>query len=273
MSHPMHPHPQGPQRPRPAATPAARLRLRWRRAALRTGARLALGLVVGLGLAPAASAQDRFDGPATPAPGATGGPSAPPLQPPPPPAPADGGYGAPPAARPAPGGADRLAQLEQAERQDQGVRPPAGLHSGPMHGPTPTTIPGGQLITTRALVGLLQAGGAGGVRPLVLDVLGGAEILPEAQYAVPAHQGGSFDDRTQREFGQYLQQATQGRQDQPLVFYCASTQCWMSYNAALRAIRMGYRQVYWYRGGIEAWKQAGQPVWPAGRGPQAPVAR
>jgi PQQ-dependent catabolism-associated CXXCW motif protein len=225
-------------------------------------------------------AQDRFDGAAVPATGhrAAGAAPAPPPQPLPPlrPPPTSGGPVQAPTVPPpaeAPGGADRLAQLEQAERQDHGVRPPAALHGGAMHGPTPTTIPGGQLITTRGLVALLQAGTPGSARPLVFDVLGGPEILPGAQYAVPAHQGGSFDDRTQREFGQYLQQVTQGRQDQPLVFYCASTQCWMSYNAALRAIRMGHRQVYWYRGGIEAWKQAGLAVSPAGGGQQPPSAR
>ena len=34
----------------------------------------------------------------------------------------------------------------------------------------------------------------------------------------------------------------------------------MSYNASLRAIALGYTNVLWYRGGIEAWKQAGLPV-------------
>ena len=46
----------------------------------------------------------------------------------------------------------------------------------------------------------------------------------------------------------------------PVVVYCQSTHCWMSYNAALRAINMGYSNVLWYRGGIEAWQAAGLPV-------------
>lgn len=45
-----------------------------------------------------------------------------------------------------------------------------------------------------------------------------------------------------------------------MVFYCASTMCWMSYNAALRARALGYLDVLWYRGGIEAWKAAGLPL-------------
>jgi len=145
------------------------------------------------------------------------------------------------------------------ERADTGVRAPSTLHAGAMHGPTPASIPGGRLVTTTELVALLKAG-PGGEPPLIFDVLGGPQQLPGALYAVPAHQPGSFDDATQREFGAWLQTVTQGRQDRPMVFYCASTQCWMSYNAALRAIRMGYRQVLWYRGGLQSWQQAGQPV-------------
>ena len=64
----------------------------------------------------------------------------------------------------------------------------------------------------------------------------------------------------QRGFGEALERVSQGQRDRPMVFYWASIQCWMSYNAALRAIRLGYKQVLWYRGGIEAWKAAQQPV-------------
>ena len=144
-----------------------------------------------------------------------------------------------------------------AERQDFGVAATDRLHTGPLHGPTPSSIPGAQLITTQGLVELLKIAAG---RVLVFDVLGSNERLPGALNAVPAHQPGTFDDAVQREFGQYLQQVTQGQKDRPMVFYCQSTQCWMSYNAALRASRMGYSQVLWYRGGIESWKAAGQRV-------------
>jgi PQQ-dependent catabolism-associated CXXCW motif protein len=113
------------------------------------------------------------------------------------------------------------------------------------------------VITTKGVVSLLQGGQA---PALVLDVLGGPEVIPGAQNAVPAHQAGSFTDQTQQQFGQFLQQATGGRKDHPIVLYCLSTQCWMSYNASLRAINLGYTNVLWYRGGLEAWKAAGQQV-------------
>lgn len=151
-----------------------------------------------------------------------------------------------------------LDQLMQWERQSMGVSPPPGLHAGAMHGPTPNQIPGGQVITTKGLVSLMQ--GVQGVNPLLFDVLGGPQQLPNAIGAVPAAQPGSFNDSIQQQFGQMLQQLTRGSRDVPLVFYCQGPQCWMSYNAALRAINLGYRNVLWYRGGVEAWQYAGLPL-------------
>ena len=46
----------------------------------------------------------------------------------------------------------------------------------------------------------------------------------------------------------------------PLVFYCQNRNCWLSVNAALRAQRLGYTQVGWYRGGIDSWKAANLPL-------------
>ena len=158
---------------------------------------------------------------------------------------------------PASGGAADLDRLMLAERQDFGVPATAELHSGPMHAPTPNTIPGGQVITTKGLIPLLANQQ---LNALVFDVLGGPEMIPGARPAVPASQAGSFSDQNQQQFSQYLQSLTQGNMNAPLVFYCLSSHCWMSYNASLRAINMGYKNVLWYRGGIEAWKAAGQQV-------------
>ncbi len=187
--------------------------------------------------------------------------------------PGQGGWGQQPAPQSAPGqwgqqpappqaGAN-LDQLMQMERQDFGVQPTKSLHNGPMHGPTPVSIPGGQLITTKGLVSLVQ----GKQAPYFLfDVLGGPEMLPGAMPNAWLAQPGAFNDQVQQQMARMLQQGTQGRKDIPLIFYCLSTQCWMSYNAALRAINAGYTNVLWYRGGIEAWKSAGLPTQSAQQG-------
>jgi len=195
-------------------------------------------------LAATAAAQDSFDAPrpqqAQP-PQQDGLPEAP-----------QQGFSQPPAPGPGSDDLDRLAQLE---RQDLGVPPTDRLHAGPMHGPTPAQIPGGQVITTQGLLALIE----GRQVPFVLlDVLGAEETIPGSALAVPAHQPGGFDDQVQQEFGAFLSQATAGSPEMPLVLYCLSIHCWMSYNAALRAINLGYTNVLWYRGGLEAWKAAGR---------------
>jgi PQQ-dependent catabolism-associated CXXCW motif protein len=59
---------------------------------------------------------------------------------------------------------------------------------------------------------------------------------------------------------QLLAKLTGGDKARALVFICASSQCWLSYNAALRAAAAGYEKIYWYRGGIAAWMAAGLPT-------------
>ena len=160
------------------------------------------------------------------------------------------------AQRPGQAGANLDAMMPM-ERQDFGVPPTKQLHAGAMHGPTPASIPGGQVITTKGLVALVQGRQ---VPSVVFDVLGQGEALPNAVPAVWLSQSGSFNDAVQQQAGQMFAQQTRGRKDVALVFYCLSRECWMSYNAALRAIHAGYTNVLWYRGGIEAWKFAGLPT-------------
>jgi PQQ-dependent catabolism-associated CXXCW motif protein len=159
---------------------------------------------------------------------------------------------------PASGNADpKFAAAAAVETKDFGVAPMRELRGDPMHAPTPTQIPGGATISTEALHAMTQQKES----PFILlDVLGGERGLPGAQNAYPAGNHGTFADSTQRELGNYLQQVTQGKRDVALIFYCQSNHCWRSYNAALRAIQLGYSRVYWYRGGIEAWTQAGLPT-------------
>ncbi len=170
--------------------------------------------------------------------------------------PSGGQFGAGPQ-RPAGPDQGGLQQLSQAERQDFGVPVPSGLHAGAPHGPTPSTLPGGQVITTLGLVPLL---GQSGLPVVVLDALGGTSHLPNAVPAAFASQPGTFNDQVQQQFAGLLAQATQGDRSRPVVVYCSDPHCWMSYNAALRAVSLGYRNVLWYRGGLWAWQQAGLPL-------------
>jgi rhodanese-related sulfurtransferase len=46
----------------------------------------------------------------------------------------------------------------------------------------------------------------------------------------------------------------------PMVIYCNAGECWKSYKATVLALRAGYKQVYWFRGGIPEWKSKKLPT-------------
>ena len=47
-----------------------------------------------------------------------------------------------------------------------------------------------------------------------------------------------------------------GSLDRPIVMFC-EPQCWMSWNAAKRALAYGFRNIVWFPGGAVAWREAG----------------
>lgn len=143
------------------------------------------------------------------------------------------------------------------ELTDWGIRAQTNLKYD-VGSKTPITIPGGRRITTQELKDL-------GSRALVLDVLDertGHYTIPGAIHLPGAGNYGSghFDDRLQDNFYAALSGLARRYPDRPLVFFCASAQCWESYNAALRAMKMGFQNVLWYRGGLLSWKAANLPV-------------
>jgi rhodanese-related sulfurtransferase/ABC-type phosphate/phosphonate transport system substrate-binding protein len=48
--------------------------------------------------------------------------------------------------------------------------------------------------------------------------------------------------------------------DTALVLACNGAECWKSYKASRMALKAGYRKVYWFRGGLPAWRAAGLPL-------------
>ena len=160
-----------------------------------------------------------------------------------------------------PGGRQNLAD----ELTDFGVPPQAEMQPN-VGSPTPTTIPGAHVITTAEMPRAVQ----GGV--LVIDVLEGPPHpqIPGSIWMPGAGRAGSFDDQTQQQLWTALSQATQMRAERPIAFLCLGSRCWESYNAALRAVHMGFKTVLWYRGGLLSWQAAGLPLNEAAQGQGAP---
>ena len=188
-----------------------------------------------------------------------------------PPPGASPGFGAPPGASPGfgappPGGTAQRPNLAE-ELTDFGIPPQATLQAN-VGSETPLTIPGGHVITT------MEMRQAAGSEILFIDVwnTGAHPSLPGAILMPGAGNAGSFTDDTQQRLWTALSQLTNQQAQRPLVFFCTGPRCWESYNAALRAINMGFKTVLWYRGGLASWQAAGLPM-PArgqGAGPGAP---
>jgi PQQ-dependent catabolism-associated CXXCW motif protein len=147
---------------------------------------------------------------------------------------------------------------------------PHGYWQGPIHGPVPATIAGGTVLDTAALVRLLAGGGV-----VLLDVAeaarrpaglpAGTLWLPPPHRDIPGSVWipdvgrGVISPRFAAWFQARLAALTAGNRDRRVVVYCHPN-CWMSWNAAKRAIDDGYRAVFWYPDGIEAWERAGHPT-------------
>jgi PQQ-dependent catabolism-associated CXXCW motif protein len=80
----------------------------------------------------------------------------------------------------------------------------------------------------------------------------GSIWLPDTGY-------GALSEVTLRYFEKGLAKASGGDKQKPLVFYCLEN-CWMSWNAAKRALTMGYANIYWYPQGTDGWERAGRAL-------------
>jgi PQQ-dependent catabolism-associated CXXCW motif protein len=92
----------------------------------------------------------------------------------------------------------------------------------------------------------------------------GALWLPNVGY-------GAIADVTADYFREGLQQATKGDKSHAVVIFCLED-CWMSWNAAKRAIDWGYTAVYWLPEGTDGWELWDYPLEPVTPFPGQPQA-
>jgi PQQ-dependent catabolism-associated CXXCW motif protein len=140
------------------------------------------------------------------------------------------------------------------EDKDWGVAPTAHLRTERIHAPTPISLPGARVVRTLELRQMLRSA----VPPIAIDVLDGnfSRTIPGAiwlDYAGHGVLGNSGDSKFETDMGKI----SKGNKTAPIVFFCFNSECWLSYNAGLRALNLGYTSVYWFRGGITAWQRAG----------------
>jgi PQQ-dependent catabolism-associated CXXCW motif protein len=92
----------------------------------------------------------------------------------------------------------------------------------------------------------------------------GSVWLPDTGY-------GALAPVMEHYFAQGLELASGGDRNRMLVFYCLAN-CWMSWNAAKRAVAMGYTRVAWYPDGTDGWAAMQLPLEPRTPLPRPPAA-
>jgi PQQ-dependent catabolism-associated CXXCW motif protein len=155
-------------------------------------------------------------------------------------------------------------------RAQEPVAEPEGYRTDNYRAPVPATLAGARVLSTDEAEAIWRAGNAAFVdvlprppKPPNLPAgtvwrdkprfnIPGSVWLPDTGYGVLAA-------ATEDYLKQGLFRAGGGDKARQLVFYCLAD-CWMSWNAAKRALSYGYRNVAWYPEGTDGWQRAKLPL-------------
>jgi PQQ-dependent catabolism-associated CXXCW motif protein len=153
---------------------------------------------------------------------------------------------------------------------DDRIAEPSGYRMEEYRAPVPETLQGARVVTTQEAAALLKEKRAvffdvmphtpkpaklpaGTIwREKVRNNIPGSVWLPNVGY-------GALSPETEDYFRNALESLTSGDRKRMILFYCL-TDCWMSWNAAKRAIAWGYGSVIWYPMGADGWEREGRRV-------------
>jgi PQQ-dependent catabolism-associated CXXCW motif protein len=147
---------------------------------------------------------------------------------------------------------------------------PDGYRTENYRDPTPATLNGARVLSTDEAEAIWREGKAAFIdvlphppKPKNLPPgtiwrersrlnIPGSVWLPDTGY-------GALAAATEDYLRRGLDRASGGERGKLLVFYCLAN-CWMSWNAAKRALAWGYPNVAWYADGTDGWEMADLPM-------------
>jgi PQQ-dependent catabolism-associated CXXCW motif protein len=137
-------------------------------------------------------------------------------------------------------------------------------------GAPPATLAGGTVLDTAGVQETRRLPGT-----ILIDVLpeqkrpdnlpANTLWIPKARFNIPGSVWlpdvgrGALSDSMDAYYRSNLERLTDADRSRTIIIYCLA-ECWMSWNAAKRAIEYGYSSVYWYPGGTDDWTAAGLPT-------------
>ncbi|MDQ6435381.1 PQQ-dependent catabolism-associated CXXCW motif protein [Mesorhizobium sp. LHD-90] len=150
------------------------------------------------------------------------------------------------------------------------VEEPAGYRMENYRAPVPETLKGARVVTTQEAEALWRQKTA-----IFIDV------MPDAPKPANLPKGTIWKDKERRDIPGSIWLANVGYGEinaetaayfkagieaqigsdkkRPILFYCM-TDCWMSWNAAKRAVEWGFGGVLWYPPGSDGWEKTGLPL-------------
>jgi PQQ-dependent catabolism-associated CXXCW motif protein len=155
-------------------------------------------------------------------------------------------------------------------RAQQKPSEPEGYRNENYRAPVPATLAGAQVLTTEQAEAIWRSKAAAFIdvlprppKPPNLPAgtvwrdkprlnIPGSIWLPDTGY-------GTLAAATDNYLRNGLTRASGGDQTKLLVIYCQAD-CWMSWNAAKRALAYGYSNVAWYPEGTDGWQFADLPL-------------
>jgi PQQ-dependent catabolism-associated CXXCW motif protein len=160
--------------------------------------------------------------------------------------------------------------LTVAARAQENPAEPEGYRTDNYRAPVPATLAGARVLATEEATAIWRAGKA-----VFIDVLPRPpkpQNLPEGtvwrdkprlnipgSIWLPDTGYGALAAATEDYLREGLVRASGGDRAKQLVIYCQAD-CWMSWNAAKRALSYGYSNVAWYPDGTDGWQRAGLAV-------------
>ncbi len=154
-----------------------------------------------------------------------------------------------------------------ASAQDYQVDPETGFRMDKYRAPVPASIPGGTTVDTAFVKEQHEAGSMVFIdvlppRGMGADPIDGYWLITEPRSSIPGTHWlpevgrGFLEPDHQAYLERNLARLTDQDKSSALLFFCTAD-CWQSWNAARRAILLGYEKVFWYPNGTDGWEENG----------------
>lgn len=132
--------------------------------------------------------------------------------------------------------------------------PTLAFSSGPQ---TPESIPGVAAITAEKAKAMVESG------VMIVDTRVANEYVEQhikGAISIPYKEKSAKSVDFDVKLDSFDLSKLPADKDTSVIFYCNAGECWKSYKSSVIAVKAGYKNVYWLRGGIPEWKAKGYAV-------------